>query len=130
VIDYIGIPYVDFGRDANGFDCWGLVMQIYKDKGITLKDYAYESPEDVKNNESIYKDQYLIGDWRKESEPSEGDIIVFNIAGYPSHVGVIIDKYRFIHAHKSCGVAIEKINSVRWRNRVHGFYSHRDSVQL
>lgn len=127
---YVGKLYVPFGRGPDAFDCWGLVMQIYKDQGIELNDYAYVSPEDIEKNEAIFNAEGATGDWHHSKYPDSGDLVVFNIAGYPVHVGIMINNRQFIHAHKSCGVAVESVNSIRWRNRLHGYYRHNDSVSL
>lgn len=39
--DLIGIPFINGGRDRNkGFDCYGLVMEVYRRCGIALPEYT------------------------------------------------------------------------------------------
>jgi cell wall-associated NlpC family hydrolase len=129
MIEYIGKSYKAFSRGPDSFDCCGLVMDIYsKTLGITLTDHAYSNTHEFRDNAIIYNQEESAKVWDKIQSPKLHDLVVFNIGGYPVHVGVMIDSKRFIHAHESCGIAIESVESVKWRNRINGYYRHRDSV--
>lgn len=44
---WLHIPYVEFGRDGQGADCWGLVRIARKSlRGDDLDSYAQISPQD------------------------------------------------------------------------------------
>jgi hypothetical protein len=42
---YVGTPYVENGRDDDGYDCWGIVVAIYRDRlGVELPDWRWHAP--------------------------------------------------------------------------------------
>lgn len=104
-------------------------MSIYREQyGIELHDHAYESTHGFKDNALIYAEEAVSSKWQPTESPKEYDLVVFNIGGYPVHVGIMVDNKRFIHAHESCDVAIESVESIKWRSRVNGYYRHADAV--
>src|SRR4029077_19729927 len=43
--DYVGVPYRHNGRDRAGWDCWGLVLAVYRDMlGLELPDWRWAEP--------------------------------------------------------------------------------------
>ena len=45
VNDYVGVPYVENGRRRDGWDCWGLVVAVYRDQlAIDLPDWQWHAP--------------------------------------------------------------------------------------
>jgi cell wall-associated NlpC family hydrolase len=126
---YIGKEYEAFARGPDKFDCLGLVIDIYKEvHSIDIFDHAYNNTHAFKENSEFYSIEEKTGKWDEIISPAKYDLVVFDIGGYPVHVGVMIDSKRFIHAHESCNIAVESIESVKWRTRINGFYRHRDAV--
>ena len=41
--DLIGTPYRDHGRDAAGYDCYGLAIEVARRFGYKLNDVIYEN---------------------------------------------------------------------------------------
>jgi len=111
--DYVGIPYKLHGRDEDGLDCWGLVRLIYKEqKDIDLPSFSeeYLNSDDVRHNEEVIA-RHKEG-WSLSNDYTVGDVALFRINGSESHVGVIIDDNKFIHAREGNSVTIEKLDSV------------------
>lgn len=121
---YLGIPYQDHGRSKEGLDCWGLCVMIAKEKyGYVLPnlDHDYTSAADGKSVGTLVEINKLSG-WEKVSVYRSGDIVVFNVAGFPCHVGTYIDDDRFIHILNGSHVTIEHLNSITWSKRLNGVY--------
>lgn len=128
--DYVGIPYKLHGRDEDGLDCWGLVRLIYKEqKDIDLPSFSeeYLNSDDVRHNEEVIA-RHKEG-WSLSNDYTVGDVALFRINGSESHVGVIIDDNKFIHAREGNSVTIEKLDSVQWRRRLVGVYKYTSKVE-
>ena len=124
---YIGIPFLDKGRDINGIDCWGLVRLVYKQEySIDLPNFStnYEA-EDAERMSDLLA-QYKEG-WEKIDAPTEGCIVLFNILGVESHMGIAVSSTHFLHARDRRDSAIESFESVAWRNRITGFYKYSEN---
>lgn len=121
--DYVGLPFLEKGRDRDGLDCWGLVRLVYLEKyGIELPAYTecYKNTKDKTIGGVI--DENLALEWQEVSEPAQGDIIVLRILGQPFHVGLVIDGQRMLHCERGVGSVIENYKGMKWRKRVIGFY--------
>ncbi len=123
----IGIPYVEKGRDpAVGLDCWGLFRVFYQRfMGIELPSYgtAYEHAYDhVAMEAAINKD--LPGAWIRVTEPQFGDGIRLRIDGKACHVAVYLGNGQMLHTQNGHDSAIDRVDSVRWKHRLEGYYRH------
>jgi uncharacterized protein YfaT (DUF1175 family) len=108
---YLGTPYIYGNESPSGFDCSGFVRYVYRlSGGPTLPRNA-------------------AGQWAggaaiplKNAKP--GDILVFNTSGSgASHVGILLDKERFIHAASDgphTGVIISSIQERYYASRLMG----------
>lgn len=123
VTPYIGLPYEPKGREFPSFDCWGLVRHILMvKKGFDLP-LLTENYDDPDNHAEVTK-TITVGlvDWTEVSEPEEFDIVILRLMGEPWHCGLLVGKGIMLHTMRGHMSAIEKIDSVKWRNRVEGFY--------
>lgn len=120
---YIGIPFEEKGRSAQGLDCWGLVALIYKqERGIILPDYldVYETTNDREILAKTIREERE-SKWIDPKEPKEFDVIILNMRGVPMHCGIVIRPGLMIHSSKDINTVIEKYDSMRWKNKVMGF---------
>lgn len=123
--EYIGLPFRSHGRSVDGIDCWGLCRLYYEqEKGITLPSFSpfYDSTEDSKAIQDLINKEK--SNWQEVDDPNPGDVIVFNIAGKATHVGVYLGVYNFLHVFKGIDSCIESIKHHKWSNRVEGFYRY------
>lgn len=118
-------PFVEKGRDYDGWDCWGLVYRYYYDfLNIRLPVYldGYSSTRDYEEL------KHIIGSnkerWAQTDERKEGNVALFKLAKRPIHMGLVIDKKRFIHAEEVVGTIIETFNSPLWNKRLEGIYEY------
>ena len=124
---YIGIPFLDKGRDTDGIDCWGLVRLVYKQEyNIDLPNFSADYEAEDAERMSDLLAQYKEG-WEKIDAPTEGCIVLFNILGIESHMGIAISTTHFLHARDRYDSAIESFESVSWRNRITGFYKYSEN---
>lgn len=64
--------------------------------------------------------------WDRVDNPRMLDIVVFNLAGKPSHVGVCIGRGRFIHVEEGGRSRIEMLSSSLWSSRIEGYYRYME----
>ena len=101
-LEWIGTPYA-YGAENKGSatDCSGMVMKIYLDiKNIKL---PRNSAKQAEFCNSI-----------KREEVETGDLVFFATGkskNVISHVGIMIDPFRFVHASASKGVIISEITT-------------------
>lgn len=117
---YVGVPYVDRGRDISGWDCYGLYAYVLAEvMGKQVPSYAgtYATADDA----SQALEQR--GEWsRVTDEPREGDGVVFLLRGVPMHCGYVITPGYMLHALKGRDTAIERYDTMAWNKRIEGFY--------
>lgn len=122
---YLMLTYANKGRDIAGVDCWGLIRLIFKEeRNITLaRCDGYLDSEDKEQTEKVILSESL-AHWEQVNKPAKYDAVVFDLAGKPSHIGMMISDSEFIHALKGRGVTIERISNVLWRRRVQAYYRY------
>lgn len=123
---YIGIPYVEKGRDETGADCWGLVRLIYKNElNIDLPSFSAEY--DTSDNERLEElfAQYKEG-WESTDSAEVGDVVIFRVFGYESHIGICIGENKFLHVREGRDTVIESLDNPKWSKRITGFFKYSE----
>jgi len=112
---YLNIPYKPKGRSMQGLDCWGLVQAIYGKELFVVLPGFLEDYDDISRSQVSTAINKNMRDWF--------DVVVLNIRGLPTHVGVLVDPERklFIHVSPDSFVTIERLDSKKWYNRVLAF---------
>jgi len=124
---YLSVPFVDGGRDTNGWDCWGCIAYVSRvEFDRPLPEYLNHGLEcdrvsvrQLRDDFARYHDQYT-----PISDPAPGDIVLLQPRRLPIHVGLIVDRdpLRMIHAERSVGTVVEKVYGPMWCHRIEGFY--------
>jgi cell wall-associated NlpC family hydrolase len=109
--DLIGAPYKDHGRDAGGFDCYGLAIEVARRYGYKLNDVVYENHDLELSAQNVPTLNVT-----PIKEPREGALIEMQY-GNEIHVGVCINKREFIHMTRQ-GCRINQIGIYKIR----GYY--------
>jgi len=118
--DLIGIPYKFNGRDKTGFDCYGLVLEMFNRNDVKLPDYFYADDSDDTITKLIV-DNVEFAEELKEPEPYCA--VLFRQHRFGTHMGVVLaDKQRFIHCSVGKNVAVEKLKSFLWKDKIMGYY--------
>jgi cell wall-associated NlpC family hydrolase len=128
--DLIGKPFEDGGRGPEVFDCWGLVMEVYRRHGLELPDYKIGA-HDVEEIDGEIQDNRPAWDEHISGEIPVPSVVVIRLPGssFCNHCGVFIGAGRFIHAREKTGVCIDRTTSPAWCRRIDGFYTPPDEVQ-
>lgn len=105
---YLGVPYRYGGTGKQGFDCSGFVYRIYLD--------ALNS-KFPRTTKKLYQASYDI----PVSHAQTGDLVFFRIkGGRLDHVGMMLNKSRFIHTSKSKGVIVSYLGENYYWKRFAG----------
>lgn len=101
----------------HGFDCWGLVLEVFKRNGIMLPDVPYDT---LNEQEFVKKSLLLQSRFERVESMSELSILEITVNGISSHVAVYIGNGRIIHAVIGRGVTIEPLWP--YKKRIAGIY--------
>ena len=108
---FLNVPYLWSGRSFFGIDCSGLTQLVYKVCGLSLPREAHQQAE-----------QGRVLDFIEESQP--GDLAFFeNGEGKISHVGVMLDNQKIIHAYGK--VRIDTLDSSGIFNQELNRHTHK-----
>lgn len=105
---FLGAPYREGGDSPAGFDCSGFTRYVFALGQIALPRLTHE--------------QARAGQALSLKKRKPGDLVFFTtIAPGASHVGIVVDRDRFVHAPTSSGVVrIESLSAPYWRSRLVG----------
>lgn len=128
-VDYVGLPFLQHGRDRNGIDCWGLVCLVYaehfsKDLPSLIDGYDDTKYQNRGEINRLFNDE--VRNWREINSGCEqpGDVVVLKVGGVAMHVGLVIGSGNMLHIEQGINCAVERYDSIRWKHRLHGFYRH------
>lgn len=135
IADFVGLPFADHGRSRDGADCWGGVRLVLAElRGLVLPDYGDGYRETMDSaGISVSIREGLARDFRKVDVPALYDLVIFNLAGKPWHVGLVTGHGdRFLHWPQpddkgNDGTSrVCRWNDPRWNKRIEGFYRYDD----
>ena len=127
---YVGLPFLDQGRNREGVDCFGLVRLVLAEQfSVELPSYTERYASATERDEVAAL--LLVGvdesGWYPVSAMRAGDGLVLRIRDQPWHVGLVLDAEHFLHILDDGGLSrIERID--HWVPRILGVYRHRRAV--
>lgn len=102
--DLIGVPYKDNGRSKEeGFDCYGLAIEVEKRLGYDLEDVVYSDHRIELLEESTPTLNVV------ETDRIEEGVLLTMTFFEELHIGVALNDKTFIHATRNQGVRISPI---------------------
>lgn len=89
------------GSSTSGVDCSGFVQAVYKNI------FRIDLPRTTKA-------QATLGRPVKKTDLHAGDLVFFKPPSYPRHVGIYLSNSEFVHASKTKGVTISRMDPYYW----------------
>ena len=125
VRDLIGVPYKVHGRSIEeGFDCYGLMIEIFARAGIKIPDAFYEETTITENMKNYHILRNLVEEGMSlvpVEVPQKMSIVCIAMTGKEvSHVGVYIGEGMIIHSLQGYGVCVEPL--AKYQYKVKGYY--------
>ena len=123
--DYIGIQYEEKGRTREeGLDCWGLVRLVQKEQfNNELPSFVEQQTSDEAELEELFATQRE--GWVQVQDYKEGDVILFKVMGFESHVGTYIGDGKFLNISQGRTSVIERLDSSKWERRIVGAFRYQ-----
>lgn len=116
--DLLGVKFKVHGRSKEeGFDCYGLAIEVLRRNGITLEDAFYKN---LDNRQSVHEELHSKISHIRIEKPENCCIIELSVGGEPLHVGVYIGNGMMIHTTRKTRVVIEPL--AHYKNRILGYY--------
>ena len=122
---YIGIPYLELGRDREALDCWGLVYHFYNDElGITLPLFDHQTAAHLARIAQGGADD--LG-WEKIDKPVDKCVIAMSQRGRAlHHVAIFLeaDGGTVLHSRPPAS-SLQRLKTLRTNGFHHfAFYRH------
>lgn len=127
---YVGLPFVDGGRDWAGVDCWGLVRLVLKTEcQIEVPSYGEISAEELSAVAHEVASECAKEPWH----PVADRIMMFDVAVMhrrksPVHVGIMTDQDHVLHIERLTHSVYLPVThpSISFRNV--NYYRHRSLI--
>ncbi|WP_415396758.1 NlpC/P60 family protein [Sulfurimonas sp. CS5] len=97
-------PHKLGGISKKGVDCSSLIQRVYRDA------FNISLPRTTKNQA---KKGYQVN----KNSSREGDLVFFKTGYNTRHVGIIIEKDKFMHTSKKYGVMVSSLNNPYWKSK-------------
>lgn len=122
--EYIGAPFRDGARGPDEYDCWGLVVAVYRHHlDIALPDYGEISAADMIAVARAMNAGRDVDPWRAVTDPLPFDVATMR---HPSsarvgHVGVMVDARHVLHIEAATAAAVVPVSHWSVCNRLAGY---------
>lgn len=125
---YIGLPFVDHGRDFDGCDCWGLIRLIMKHEcSVDLPAYGETSALDLQAVAGMVAKEKEIEPWIyvHPTAVKAFDVVVMHRRRDPIHIGIMATRFEVIHIEEKTDSVLVPLTHPTIKFRQPKFYRHR-----
>ena len=113
----VGTPFVPFGRDYTGWDCYGAVVVAYRAVfGVELPDFYYPSVKEYATIGRIFLNDIKPAWTPVQSRPMA--VACIYRRGLPIHAGLVVENNRILHVEHGIETCIQPAADFR----VEGYY--------
>lgn len=139
VKNYIGITFHELGRSReSGLDCWGLYRLVSAERyGVHLPSHSdgytgLDSPQGRRQISSIIADRVASRNWQQleVGQVKVGDLALFDVAGEPHHIGMVISRSSMLHILKGTDSCVQRMDSPEWESRFRAFFRYAGPVRV
>ncbi len=121
----LDVPFVPGGRGWDGWDCWGLVFIAYRHLfaiDIASLSADYDDKASFAELSELVDTQKRF--WIETDRPEYGDVSLFKVSRFESHVALVLPRGRMIHCTRSAGTVCERSDALHWAKRHAAYYRH------
>lgn len=120
--DYLLIKHTPNGRNYPFLDCWGLIVDFYKNMlGVELNEYTDLDAGSMSRGLAYERSA---GRFEEVKEPQDGDVIAFFVRGRLFHVGVFW-RGKILHTSQQKNCRYEKLPETALNERRFYHYVNR-----
>ena len=121
--DLMHARYAEGGRGPDAYDCFGFFCELCRRRGQTVPDEI--TPAGVQACEAAILGA-ISGGWVRLARPAPGCAVALRIGRYVTHLGMVLeDGVSFLHMSDNAGPCLARIDDLRWKRRIEGFYAQR-----
>lgn len=126
----VRVPFVVGGRSFDGWDCWGLIYVAYRDVfGVEINKLAIEyDPSSTPHDEIDRLANQEKSEWIDVFQPRFGDIALYRVGRYQSHVSLVLPANRMIHSERKIGTHSDRLDNLIWAQRNVGYFRRREGI--
>ncbi len=130
VNDYIGVPFLDGGRNLKGADCWGLLTIVLEEQFSVVVphygNYTYGTEDEIEIAARRIAEESTKPPWVQVGldVAKSGDVLLLRILGHPIHVSTVVAPCLMLHTSRGINSVIEEYDGYMWRNRILGVFRH------
>lgn len=130
---YMGLSFIDGGRDFPAVDCWGLVrLVLAREAGVDLPAYGDISAHDLMKVAHEMGSAQVSGPWRPVTSNLRAlDVVAMRAnptaTGHRRavvHVGVMTGPDKMMHIEEGSGVHHVAVSHYTVRPRIVGYWRH------
>jgi cell wall-associated NlpC family hydrolase len=129
--EYVGLSFVDGGRDRRGVDCWGLVRLVYWERlKMPLDDFAAIKATDIRGVARAIVSSIDSREWLPVMRGAEQEFDVVVMRGHaggvavPAHVGIVAPYASVLHVEHGTDAVAPRLVSHTVKDRICGIYRH------